>query len=571
MTERSGRPARPDPFWRFFFHVRTDSANTFGRWRRGLSVRHDSPLRIAAHFRTGWVRLGKVGVMSRFRYGFALIVAGLLCVAVPGMPAQAAGETGVDRYLNSVRHDPARLRAFLLDLPKGGDLHNHLSGAASTELLISLAAQDGMCVDTTTFVAAPAPCGPGQRAAADTATDAAFYRAVLMAWSMEGFTPGTGESGHDHFFATFGKFGAVTGAHRVELLADVVDRAGRQHEQYLETMLTRQGGPLFTLSQRVGFTEDFAAMRAQVLAGGTMAGIVADASTEMDADAVRLRSTLGCATSTPAPGCGVTVRYIQQVNRNNAPNVVFTYMVSAFELATADNRTVALNLVSPEEGEVSTRDYRLHMRMLDYLRGVYTAGHITLHAGELVPGLTKPEELTYHIREAVRTGHAERIGHGTDVLGEDEWPSLMRTMAGRHVLVETNLTSNEQILEVSGQEHPFPTYRAFRVPVTLSTDDEGVSRIDLTNEYQRATTDYRLRYRDLKTLARASLDHAFLDGASLWRGKDVYVPAAPCAHDRLGAPHPSPSCRALLASSQKATLQWRQEAKFTQFERTYSR
>jgi hypothetical protein len=27
---------------------------------------------------------------------------------------------GVERYLNSVRHDPARLRAFLLDLPKGG-------------------------------------------------------------------------------------------------------------------------------------------------------------------------------------------------------------------------------------------------------------------------------------------------------------------------------------------------------------------------------------------------------------------------------------------------------------------
>jgi adenosine deaminase len=244
-------------------------------------------------------------------------------------------------------------------------------------------------------------------------------------------------------------------------------------------------------------------------------------------------------------------------------------MVSAFELAAADKRTVALNLVSPEEGEVSTRDYRLHMRMLDYLRGVYPTGHITLHAGELVPGLTKPEELTYHIREAVLTGHAERIGHGVDVLGEDDWPRLMRTMADRHVMVETNLTSNEQILEVSGWEHPFPTYRAFRVPVTLSTDDEGVSRIDLTHEYQRATTDYRLRYRDLKTLARTSLDHAFLDGASLWRGQDVFVASAPCAHDRLGAPNPGRSCRALLASSPKAALQWRQEAKFTAFEHRY--
>lgn len=512
--------------------------------------------------------------MRRLRTGVSLIVTVLLGTAVAAaVPAQAdpGGESGVERYLNSVRHDPARLRAFLLALPKGGDLHTHLSGAASTELLISLAAQDGMCVNTTTFVAAGGPCGAGQRPAAETATDPAFYRAVLVAWSMEGFQPGAGESGHDHFFATFGKFGAVTGAHRVEMLADVLDRAGRQNEQYMETMLTRQGGPLFELSQRVTFTEDFAAMRTQVLAGGTMAGIAAAATTEMDADTTRLRSMLGCATPAASPGCGVTLRYVQQVNRNSAPNVVFTYMVSAFELATADHRTVAVNLVSPEEGEVSIRDYRLHMRMLDYLRGVYPRGHITLHAGELAPGLAKPEELTYHIREAVVTGHAERIGHGADVLGEDNAPQLMRTMAGRHVLVEVNLTSNDQILGISGQDHPFPTYRAFRVPVTLSTDDEGVSRNDLTNEYQRATTDYRLRYRDLKTLARASLDHAFLDGASLWRGKDVYLPAAPCAHDRLGAPHPSRRCQALLDGSRKATLQWQQEAKFTVFEHRYSR
>jgi adenosine deaminase len=523
---------------------------------------------------SGLVVKAEESAMNRFR---TAILAGLLAVALPGAvttPAAAdtgGGVAGVERYLNSVRHDPDRLRAFMLALPKGGDLHNHLSGAVSTEVLISLAAQDAMCVDTTTFVAAAGPCGAGQRPAAETATDPAFYRAVLMAWSMEGFQPGLGESAHDHFFATFGKFGAVTGAHRVELLADVVDRAGRQREQYLETMLTRQGGPLFTLSQQVTFSEDFAAMRAQVLAGGTMAGIVGAASTEIDADTARLRSALRCATPSASPGCDVTVRYLQQVNRNNPPNVVFTYMVSAFELATADHRTVALNMVSPEEGEVSIRDYRLHMRMLDYLRGVYSAGHITLHAGELVPGLVKPEELTYHIREAVLTGHAERIGHGTDILGEDDWPQLMRTMANRHVLAEINLTSNEQILEVSGQDHPFPTYRAFRVPVTLSTDDEGVSRIDLTHEYQRATTDYHLRYRDLKTLARASLDHAFLDGASLWRGPDVYVPAAPCVRDRLGAPNPSRGCRALLAASPKATLQWEQEARFTTFEHHYGR
>lgn len=94
------------------------------------------------------------------------------------------------------------------------------------------------------------------------------------------------------------------------------------------------------------------------------------------------------------------------------------------------------------------------MRMLGYLRGVYGKAHITLHAGELVPGLVRPEELTYHIREAVEVGRAERVGHAVDVLHEDDWPGLMRE---RHVMVESPLTSNVQILEVSGREHPFPT------------------------------------------------------------------------------------------------------------------
>ena len=246
--------------------------------------------------------------MRGFRTVLPFVAAGLLSVGVSGVAAAPAhadprGEVGVERYLNSVRHDPDRLRAFLLDLPKGGDLHSHLSGAASTDLLISLAAQDELCIDTMTFVVAVAPCGAGQRPATDTSAAPAFYRAVLMAWSMEGFQPGRGESGHDHFFATFGNFGAVTGAHRVELLADVLNLAGGQNEQYVEAMLTRQGSALSTLSQRVAFTEDFAAMRTQVLAGGIMAGIVATAGTEMDTDTARLRSLLGCSTPAAAPGC----------------------------------------------------------------------------------------------------------------------------------------------------------------------------------------------------------------------------------------------------------------------------
>ena len=76
-------------------------------------------------------------------------------------------------------------------------------------------------------------------------------------------------------------------------------------------------------------------------------------------------------------------------------------------------------------------------------------------------------------------------------------------MAARHVMVEINLTSNDVILGVSGRDHPLPLYRSSGVPVALSTDDEGVSRIDITHEYVRAVQTYGFGYADLK---RASAD-----------------------------------------------------------------
>ena len=61
-------------------------------------------------------------------------------------------------------------------------------------------------------------------------------------------------------------------------------------------------------------------------------------------------------------------------------------------------------------------------------------------------------------------------------------------------MVEINLSSNEGILGITGNKHPFQYYRAAHVPVALSTDDQGVSRIDLTHEYVRAANDYHLSY-----------------------------------------------------------------------------
>ena len=51
------------------------------------------------------------------------------------------------------------------------------------------------------------------------------------------------------------------------------------------------------------------------------------------------------------------------------------------------------------------------------------------------------------------------------------------------------------------------------VPVVLSTDDEGVSRTHLTQEYLRATLSYNLTYSDLKQIVRNSIQYSFLPGS----------------------------------------------------------
>jgi adenosine deaminase len=179
--------------------------------------------------------------------------------------------------------------------------------------------------------------------------------------------------------------------------------------------------------------------------------------------------------------------------------------------------------------------------------------------------------LKFHIRTAVEQGHAERIGHGVDVMYEGRPWELMREMAERHVMVEVNLTSNDVILKVRGADHPFMLYRKAGVPVALSTDDEGVSRIDLTHEYVRAADTYPLSYHDLKLMVRTSIEHSFLPGASLWERvtpEKLETPVAVC-REQLGTESPRGPCATLVHGSEKAQQEWELERRFHAFESSF--
>ena len=200
---------------------------------------------------------------------------------------------------------------------------------------------------------------------------------------------------------------------------------------------------------------------------------------------------------------------------------------------------------------------------------MYPQAHITLHAGELAPGLVPPKGLTFHIRSSVMIAGAERIGHGVDVMHEERPDELLQEMARRNVLVEICLSSNDLILGISGSHHPLATYLKYGVPVALATDDEGVSRSEISREFLRAAQDQGLGYDQLKSMARNSLQYAFISGGSLWSDARAFAPVTQCTQDVATMKLTSNGCRQLIDGSEKAKLQWQLEADLMAFESSF--
>jgi adenosine deaminase len=410
----------------------------------------------------------------------------------------------------AAREDRTALRAFLHRMPKGGDLHTHLGGAVYAERFIAWAAEQGLCVDLRNIVLAKPQCdGAGAVPVSDAMRDQALYNRMVDAFSMRWFLPTPAvPTGHDEFFAAFEKFDTVSGSQFVDMTVDQLKLYDSQNVQYVEFMVSS-----WCPNDRERFvkavsemTDDASKLKALQASG--LGDCVAATRNGMTVAIGKVTTALACDARNAQPGCGVTFRYILQINRNNSPDEVFVRTAIAAALIRAEARIVALNFVGPEDNFVARRDYTRHMQIIRFLANDVA---VALHAGELWLGLVPPPDLTFHIREAIEIAGARRIGHGVTLAFERDMEGLIAEMRARPVVVEINLTSNDLILGVRGKDHPLPAYLAAGVPVVLSSDDAGISRIDLTNEYVRAARDYGLGYRMLKAIARNALIYSFLD------------------------------------------------------------
>jgi adenosine deaminase CECR1 len=386
------------------------------------------------------------------------------------------------------------LYTFLYALPKGGDLHNHLMGAARSEWLWAAAmAQEARGYTYYTKVRI--------QNCADYGTDEFGSRPYLLLFynvqrsdyerldacqkseykPLKDLTPHEREAwlaslrldqpheGRNEFFeAQWRRIDALT--HNPYLVCEILLRNmeafGKEGMVYLETQTGLDG---FVKPDGSAFTQaEVAALYRELLA------------------------------SKEARATGVEVRF-QNALLRFGPNAE----ARLHELYATNDRYrdlyVGINMVGRED---NAKGYPLRfLPVLRELRKHYPDINLSIHAGEM-------DEPDSHVRDTLLLG-AKRIGHGVNLISDPETMLLMRN--GPY-LVEINLISNlllEYVPDFS--KHPFPEYLRIGIPVALSTDDRGMWDSNLTDEYFVAVREFNLSWEEVEQLGRRSLQFSFLD------------------------------------------------------------
>jgi len=506
------------------------------------------------------------------------------------------------RTINNAKEQPDLVR-IMKKFPKGADLHNHLSGSVMPEEYLALGSTQGDCFGplspSPAMYTLAAPKSPGvcnnanykllSQASADEQQQ--LLRSLSMyQFNDKGIT--SVQAGHDQFFATFGRFGAVSGSDNMNpMLAILLQHAHGDSVSYVETMTSFQSSAVGTLADQLrtqypdpaSFSDssNYPAMFNYLLAAG-LKDKVAAAQKDVASYVNGVNAALNCGSATPDPACDVSFNFQAAVNRNsalktdaNAPDLpkIFTQVALSSMLANTEPRVVGVNLLSGEDSAISMQSFKQQMQFFRFFHNQFPRVNIALHGGELTPCFVGTEQaaLKDHITGSIQAG-AKRVGHAVSFtyLSAADKNSVAALMKQNNTLVEVPFTSNAQILGVAGVDHPFNQYfRQYGIPVAFSTDDAGVSYADYTSEWIYALSEYALSWPDMIGLGRASLQYSFLSGDSLWQDASSTRVVSQCAGEIVGSANPGEPCKSFLSKNAKAGMQWRYEGKLADFENGY--
>jgi adenosine deaminase/adenosine deaminase CECR1 len=430
------------------------------------------------------------------------------------------------QYFESIRNNEVALTAFFSQMPKGGDLHHHYSGSVYAEPLLQHAIAENFYLNTTTMKVSKnkpdsATGNWEQFSTLQSRGQLAQYKEKIMQkWSAKDYN-NVDYPSDDLFFESFDKFGLALDDHFKESLLELKNRAVKENLSYIETQLTTIPSKINTSSLA---KYNLQLHKAQLSQDETVVFTILDsiynflAQNNVVAEANYFNTDFVAKMhqALQIDDAHFTMRYQNYVLRFMEPVEIFKNFVLAFISANNSPLIEGVNIVSREDGETALKDYWLHMMMYKYCHARYPNVKYAMHAGELTLGLVQPEELTWHIRAAVYTAKASRIGHGVDIAYEDSSYALLRYMAKNKIAAEINLASNEFILKVKENRHPITLYKQFGVPIVISTDDAGILRTNMTEQFVLLAKRYPVfSYADIKQLVYNSIQYSFIEDESL--------------------------------------------------------
>lgn len=487
------------------------------------------------------------------------VLLGLITACAP------LGEREMDAKLDAIRQDTPTLITFLNNFPKGADLHNHASGAAYIEFGLIFARDNNYFYDLDKLKIVEKNNNSGNLiTVAELFNREKDLQAFLDIVSARGWHRNT-INGSDLFFSTFSHMSVPN--YTNHYMAKIIARNHSQGVRYIELMtgvLSHElTAPLYTLLQENEFNigdleESYKKIESYLLGDDFKNGVNNDMDSSTKAIEAILYKEYGIATKGDTPD--IIVRYIPQLRRSASPYDTFISAAANLQASKVDNLIVATNMVQVEAGLFSLIYFDDQMEILDFLWNKLDKPNIALHAGELVLRESPVEPMRNRISKSIITGHAQRIGHGISIAWEKDVAGTLKMMHDQDIPVEICLSSNDMILGIAGNDHPLDMYIAAGVPVTIATDDEGVSRSNLTNEYVRAAQEHDLSYSLLKKIAKNGLEYSFLNGDGIYADDGSVLPQF---EEFLLGNLPTLS---LLDNNAKAYLQIRHERDLAAFE-----
>ncbi len=426
----------------------------------------------------------------------------------------------VEQYFESIRNNEAALTAFFSQMPKGGDLHHHYGGAIYAEPLLQEAIEKNFYINIETMkvVKEKPSIGKWQRFSSikNTSDFGSIKQKILQKWSVKDYN-NVDYPSDKLFFESFDKFWPAAKNNFPQGLVELKNRALKENISYIETQLTtipcdlklQELKKYNSLLRNANTLKDEKAIFTFL---DTIYNHLIKKKISTFAKSFNINFVEKLHTELVIDDSSFTMRYQNFVLRFMEPVDLFQSLVLSFISADTSPFIVGVNIVSPEDGEISLQDYWLHMLMFKYCNNKFPNVKYSLHAGELTLGLVRPEELSWHINSAIYTAKANRIGHGVDIAYEDSSYKLLRYMAKNKIPVEINLASNEFILKIKENRHPILLYKEFGVPIVISSDDPGVLRTNMIEQYVLLAKRYKtFSYADIKKIIFNSIEYSFIE------------------------------------------------------------